>query len=321
MKLSVAMCTYNGARYVREQLDSIASQTRLPDQLVVCDDASTDETVEHLHEFAQRAPFTVQVIKNEKNLGSTRNFDHAIDFCEGDFIAFADQDDVWLPPKLEKLEERLINGSALAFTNGEIVDSSLHSMGASLWEAARFSDRDRKQFSSGGAFEVLMTHNVVTGAAMAFRAEFKRLIQPIPDGLVHQGVPVLHDWWAALLIAAVADLSFVDQRLFNYRQHEHQQLGVKPISNMTNSRLSLFKTQLSYVYALRERLETQTFFEVRPGVLEGLRDQIVHLESRIGMPRARARRLAPVARELFSRRYHRYSNGLYSAARDMLSRS
>src|SRR5215217_714545 len=110
-KFSVAMCTYNGARFVAEQLASIAAQTRPPDELVVCDDRSTDATIAYVREFARTAPFPVRIFENEKNVGSTKNFERALELCEGDFIAFGDQDDVWLPEKLRKLEDALANES------------------------------------------------------------------------------------------------------------------------------------------------------------------------------------------------------------------
>src|SRR5882762_9087557 len=100
MKISIAMCTYNGARYLREQLDSIAAQTRPPSELIVCDDNSLDETREIVAGFAASAPFPVRLGVNEQNLGSIRNFERAIKLCEGDLIALSDQDDVWLPEKL-----------------------------------------------------------------------------------------------------------------------------------------------------------------------------------------------------------------------------
>src|SRR6266849_5683432 len=98
------MCTYNGARFLSEQLESIAAQTRVPDELVVCDDGSTDETVEIIKAFVERAPFAVRLEINANNLGSTKNFEKAIGLCQGEIIALADQDDVWYPKKLELLE-------------------------------------------------------------------------------------------------------------------------------------------------------------------------------------------------------------------------
>ncbi|MCA1556539.1 MAG: glycosyltransferase, partial [Acidobacteria bacterium] len=86
VKFSIALCTYNGARYLPAQLDSIAAQTLLPDELVICDDCSTDETRDVITSFAARAPFAVRLYVNEVNLGSTKNFEQAISLCTGDII-------------------------------------------------------------------------------------------------------------------------------------------------------------------------------------------------------------------------------------------
>src|SRR5690348_14254665 len=101
--ISVAMATYNGARFVTEQLDSIAGQTQLPVEVVICDDRSTDETVSILESFAAKAPFRVTLHRNDEQLGYRLNFKKAVSFCTGDLIAFCDQDDVWHPDKLKTL--------------------------------------------------------------------------------------------------------------------------------------------------------------------------------------------------------------------------
>lgn len=322
-KFSVAMCTYNGTRFVAEQLASIAAQTRLPDELVVCDDRSTDATVECIREFARTAPFPVRIFENEKNTGSTKNFERAIELCEGDFIAVADQDDVWLPEKLQRLGESLANESTgLAFTDGEVVDESLRPLGERVWQTIRFGEEEQRLFREGRAFAVLLDHNVVTGAAMALKAEFKKLILPFPNDLTHDGIPVLHDWWTALLIAAVGEVSFVPESLFKYRQHSSQQMGViretdehAPASfRAAARRRNTFSAELHYVRAIRERLSAVE--GVRANVLPDLEARLIHLETRAAMPERRSRRIAPVLRELLARRYHLYSNGLASAAKD-----
>ena len=328
-KFSVAMCTYNGARFIGEQLASIAAQTRLPDELVVCDDRSTDRTVECIREFVRNAPFPVRLIQNEKNLGSTKNFERAIDLCTGDFIALADQDDVWLPEKLHRLESALTNeNTALAFTDGEVVDETLRPLGQRVWQTIRFGEDEQKLVHKARAFAVLLDHNVVTGAAMALKAGFKELILPIPNDLVHDGIPVLHDWWAALLAAAVAEISFIPESLFKYRQHSTQQMGV--ISGSDEERASgltarlrdsarrgnIFSGEIMYLRAILERLSSVKAFPVRADVLSDLEGRLTHLEMRAAMPERRLRRVAPVLRELVARRYHLYSNGLASAAKD-----
>ena len=107
--ISIALATYNGSRYIREQLDSIALQTRLPDELIISDDASTDDTLDIARDFARHVPFPVKIYKNQERLGSTRNFEIAILYCSGNLISLCDQDDIWYPNKLALSEERLIN--------------------------------------------------------------------------------------------------------------------------------------------------------------------------------------------------------------------
>ena len=315
-KFSVAMCTYNGAQFVREQLDSIAAQTRRPDELVVCDDRSTDATIELVRGFARRAPFTVRLYVNEKNLGSTKNFERVIDLCEGDLIALADQDDVWLPEKLQRLEHALEDEEVgLAFTDGEVVDESLHPLGPRVWETIRFGEQEQRLFREGRGFAVLLDHNVATGAAMALKARFKELILPIPNDLVHDGIPVLHDWWAALLVAAVAKVSFIPELLFKYRQHSSQQMGVTAPLHATARHGNRFSPEIDYLRAIIERLQALPF---RADVLSDLEARLKHLETRATMPEGRTRRVAPVLRELLARRYHLYSNGVRSATKDFL---
>jgi glycosyltransferase involved in cell wall biosynthesis len=101
VSISVAMATYNGAGYLAQQLESLASQEKWPLELVVCDDGSTDETVSMLENFSETSPFPIRIYRNERNLGFAENFLKAAALCKGDFIAFCDQDDVWLPNKLK----------------------------------------------------------------------------------------------------------------------------------------------------------------------------------------------------------------------------
>src|SRR5215510_13144854 len=100
VKISIAMCTHNGAPYLAEQLNSILAQTRLPDEVVVCDDCSSDNSRAILESFASKAPFLVSLQFNEQRLGSTKNFEKTIELCQGDVIALCDQDDVWSIEKL-----------------------------------------------------------------------------------------------------------------------------------------------------------------------------------------------------------------------------
>ena len=106
-KVSVFLCTFNGEKFLPEQLSSVSAQTRLPDELIAIDDSSSDDTMSILHDFAAKSTFPVQVLRNEHNLGVTANFARAVSACSGDFIVPCDQDDIWLPNKLATLAEVL----------------------------------------------------------------------------------------------------------------------------------------------------------------------------------------------------------------------
>src|ERR1700733_215732 len=138
MKISVAMGTYNGGARLSRQLSSLAGQTRLPDELVVFDDASSDATPRILHDFGEAAPFPVRIHVQNENVGSTENFEAAIRLAEGDIIATCDQDDVWYPEKLRAIEEAFesIHGADMVFSDGDVVDDDLRPLGYSLWDSA-----------------------------------------------------------------------------------------------------------------------------------------------------------------------------------------
>jgi glycosyltransferase involved in cell wall biosynthesis len=325
--LSVAMCTYNGARFLPEQLRSIAAQTRAPDELVVCDDQSSDDTPRLVESFAASAPFPVRLVRNEERLGSTRNFGRAVSLCRGSLIALSDQDDSWHPEKLERLESALeSSGAGLAFCDGEAVDEELRPLGAGVWESIRFGPREREKFRRGEAFDVLLDHNVVTGAAALFRAEFRDLVLPIPLGLMHDGWPVIHDGWTALLVSAVADIAAVPERLYSYRQHAGQQLGLrgafegaKPAAGVLEAarRGNDFGDELRYLSALYERLSANAGPGRGGRAVKELRARLAHVGARAGMPAPRLGRVPRVLGELLSLRYHRFSNGFASAAKDL----
>ena len=127
MSISIAMCTYNGEMYLQDQLDSIAKQTRLPDELVICDDNSSDHSLIIVEKFLTQSSFPVKIYKNQTNIGSTKNFEKAISLCGGDIIALADQDDVWHVDKLNITEESFCSSTniGVVFSNGNCVDENL----------------------------------------------------------------------------------------------------------------------------------------------------------------------------------------------------
>ncbi len=327
-KISVAMCTYNGALYLREQLDSIAAQTYLPDELVVCDDQSTDETCEIVEAFSKAAPFSVHLHVNEKNLGSTKNFERAIGFTRGDVIALADQDDVWLPEKLAKLASCLHDAHSvgLVFTDAEVVDEHLKPLGYRLWDSVGLDEAQRRLMRTGRALDVLLPGWSVTGATLAFRAKFKDLVLDIPTNL-----DLIHDGWIALLIASVAKVAFIEEPLIKYRQHARQQIGAKRgAAGQTEpaglkgiksaiSRTNSYDQMIAIGTQARNRLtERGDVYQSAESVAK-LDDRLMHLRTRAALPAKKLGRLGSVMSELMSRRYHLYANGFRSALKDLLA--
>ncbi|MCY7348381.1 MAG: glycosyltransferase family 2 protein, partial [Pyrinomonadaceae bacterium] len=222
-KVSIALCTYNGADFLDEQLASFLKQTRLPDELTVSDDCSEDETLTKLKRFADVAPFPVRIYENESNLRSTKNFEKAIKLCAGDIIFLSDQDDYWQPRKIERMlrEFQRDKEIGLVFSNAEIVGEKMQPLGRTLWDFT-FSAEKRAEASNENLFNVLMSQNAVTGATMAFRSEYREIFMPIPNDIPN----LIHDSWISLSIAALAKSAFIDENLIKYRQHSAQQLGI-----------------------------------------------------------------------------------------------
>jgi len=220
MTISIALCTYNGEKYLEEQLDSIANQSRLPDELIVCDDNSSDQTLSILQRFSESGCFPVRIFTNHVNIGSTKNFETAIRLCKDGIIALSDQDDVWHNDKLELIEEVFNTSTQVGavFSNGNIVNEDLSPLGYTLWDKFCFGKKLRIKFLNGKAFQVLLSQNFVTGATKAFRSSFRNKILPISPLWVH-------DCWIAHLLSIISDIIFIDKELIEYRIHKEQLIG------------------------------------------------------------------------------------------------
>nr|WP_306459713.1 glycosyltransferase [Edaphobacter lichenicola] len=247
VRFSIAMCTYNGEKYLGEQLESIARQQQLPAELVLCDDCSSDATVSIAERFAVESPFPVRIIRNPKNLGYRGNFAQAIELCTGELIALCDQDDVWYPQKLKKLKELFLSNPSAAgvFSNGDLIDSSSRLLGKDLWGSFQFDTFDQMNFRSGQAVGVLLKRNVVTGMAFAIRSSSKNELLAMPSSWNH-------DAWLALMLAAHARLIACPEHLVGYRVHGNQQIGV-PISLKEKCSYILSHGISGYIQLSRDR--------------------------------------------------------------------
>ena len=316
---SIAMCTYNGSSFLPEQLESIAAQTRLPDELVICDDRSSDGTAALIEEFAARTPFPVRLVVNGSTLGSTKNFENAISRTQHEVIVLADQDDVWYPDKLERMEQVFARSKDVvaAFSDADIIDDRSKSLGKLLWASFSFSANEQQTFSDGHALDVLVKHWVVTGATMAFRREWLGVLLPMPASDVH-------DRWISFLLAACGPITPISEPLMQYRRHHGQQIGAG--ASTFQARLaragitgeSRYQSDIDRFLDLKARLEF--FRSVIPDAERGIREvenKIAHLQHRIGVRRMRLNRIPNVVREVCNRGYWRYAAGWESVAKDL----
>ena len=208
--VSIAMTTYNGERFLRKQLDSIYIQTYKNIEVVVGDDKSTDTTVTILEEY--RKKYGLRYFINENNLGFMRNFEKVIRLCGGRYIALADQDDIWLPNKIERLVNKICEYS-LIFSDAQYIDKDDNVFAPSIMRFIGAPDL------TGKPFRILTFSNYVTGCTILFKRELLTIALPIPEGESY------HDWWLSLIACKQNGLLYLDEPLLYYRKHDRNTLG------------------------------------------------------------------------------------------------
>lgn len=315
-KVSIALATCNGARYLPDLLNSILHQDYMPSELVICDDVSEDETLNILESFIQQAPFTVRVYRNKTRLGVVENFSQIISICRNEYIVLADQDDIWRADKLALIVNTLTKPGCMAvFSDANLVAEDLNPMGYTMWQRTSFNENEQKVVKEGRAFEVLLKHRIVTGATLGFKKDLCELILPIPENWPH-------DAWIAMVAAANGKLWTISEPLIDYRQHEGNVTGGKKKTFFEEIRAALrinrsnwYKNEIANLHELNKRLNSMSD---TAQAQELLVEKISHLEARAGLPISRWRRLPGVLREISAGRYARFSRNKGSIAIDLL---
>jgi glycosyltransferase involved in cell wall biosynthesis len=225
MKLSVAFIVYNGSNYMEQQLDSILNQTVKVDEIVVCEDNSTDNTKEILEKYNKANPGLFKILHNSQNLGSNKNAEKAIQHCNGDIVFLSDHDDEWLPNKVERTlqyfeQNPQING---VFSNGYLMNaqSEIDTKNA-LWDSMSFPFTQLKNNSALLREYIHTNENSATGAAMAFRRKLSFLDQPFPSIKF-----LIHDRWISMNLSNDNGLGYIEDKLIKYRLHPKQETGGK----------------------------------------------------------------------------------------------
>ena len=222
MKISVAFIVYNGARYLCTQLDSILAQTHGVDEIIVCDDTSSDNTKVILEEYKNKHPNLFFIHYNTQNLGPTKNIEKAIQACTGDIILLADQDDYWEANKVETIvkwfeQNPNMNG---VFTNGFLINSNEKlDRKYGLWDIMSFP-YNKVNNSQDLKLYINTVENSVTGATLAIRNNLTFLKQPFPQ-IKH----LVHDRWLAMNLAENNSLGILEEKLIRYRIHSEQTIG------------------------------------------------------------------------------------------------
>ena len=311
LRTSVAMCTFNGGRYLEEQLESIAGQTRLPCELVVCDDGSMDDTIAILERFKAKAPFEVTIVQNTLRIGSTRNFDQAIGMARGEFIALCDQDDRWLPHKLQRLSDCLIENPFLGgvFSDAELIDGDGKRVGKALFARHRFTPAKQRSFVNCPT-ATLLKHDVVTGATLMFRSMIRRYCSPIPATWVHDG-------WLAWMLALHSRLTLIPEPLIEYRIHAGQQLGVGSQAQRGNgeTRRQFYARVARQFEDLLNRVLAEGWSE-HDALVENIREKIDFLKSQAALSQQLGVRTMQMLGLL--PKYLHYARGLAAVRTDLL---
>lgn len=278
--ISVAMCTYNGAAFLKEQLQSIISQTVPPDEIVICDDCSKDNTIEVAKSVLSQWQGTVKIIENEHNLGYKMNFQKAISLCEGDLIFLSDQDDIWRPKKIEHMKMVFAKHpeAQLVFHDVELVDEQLRPIAPSFWQILHFNAAEFLH----GCYDRLLLGNVVQGSACAFRRGLFEKAYPFPKEAVH-------DEWLALVATLFGSLIPITEPLMKYRQGHNQiggeersfkrgvQLWKKNARSLTMKHIKQLNDRISVLSGLKQRYQQN----VKKTFGKKIDDSIIFYERRL----------------------------------------
>jgi glycosyltransferase involved in cell wall biosynthesis len=236
MKISVAMCTYNGEKYIKTQLESILKQTVSVDEIVICDDGSKDKTFEMIAQFQIEYPNKIFLYKNSVNMGSTKNFEKSISICTGDYIFLSDQDDVWKADKVEKIIQHFTDNPSIEaiFSNADLINENNEKINTiTLWDSVFFIEKQLKKPLDLFCL-IKSKRNMVTGATLCIKKEVKDLIIPFPNIKKYY-----HDEWIAIIIASRNKLNYITEELISYRIHSKQQIGGKTSFNKDTSQKHL----------------------------------------------------------------------------------
>ena len=225
-KVDILLATYNGEKYLREQIDSILNQSYKDFRLLISDDCSNDLTRSILEEYKNKDS-RIEVFFQENNLGVVKNFEFLLGKVEAKYYMFSDQDDIWKENKIEKSLSKIEEGFDLVYSDLEVVDENLNVIYESYWKLKGIYDKIKKYNN----FNSLYLNNFVTGCTMISRKELINKFLPLPNTSKY----VLHDYWISLILSQDGRISYIEEPLIKYRQHKNNKVGSKKKSDELKS--------------------------------------------------------------------------------------
>jgi len=311
--ISVAMCTYNGAKYLSEQLRSIADQTLSVDELVVCDDKSSDDSIKILETFAATSPFPVYIHVNEQNFGSTKNFEKCLTLCKGDVIFLCDQDDLWREDKVQKQVDYLNEHPQIdaVFSDGLLIDDNSKPTGITIWQEIEFNQPGQNKWKNGKPHEILFNGFVVTGATLAIRKSCLERLVPFPTHVPD----LIHDAWIAVVLSLENKIDFIADTLIMYRIHSSQQVGFGSRLEKVHLKDRLLRNREEKLVPLKEKAnKLNELYLLLRSVPFVPREKLIklylsqkHFNRRASLPEKRYKRLTPVLNQVV-RGYYKFSS-------------
>lgn len=313
--ISIALCVFNGEKFLPDQLKSISEQTRLPDELVVVNDTSSDNSLQIIQAFEKTAQFPVIIHTNTAQLGPAKSFKKAFELCTGEYIAPSDQDDFWISNKLYLLENALIANPKIgySFANSELVDENLKPFGYTMFDRLKLSSTQTNAFNNGQQMQILLKRNIITGMNALFKAKPLRDINYfIPEGW-------MHDAWYALYLSSIGYKGvLINTVTVRYRQHHKQVLGGKKQTLLENfssvGNTYYFNRIIDNITNAQDFLSSQ-FCAVLLSELNKKKQHIIFREKLTNGNSILS--VFSWLHNILNKKYFKYSDGIFSAVKDL----
>lgn len=268
MQVDILLATYNGEKYLREQIDSILGQTHQNFRLLIRDDCSSDKTPVIIKEYVEKYPEKIFCLTSDERLGVKSNFSRLLNQSSADYICFADQDDVWFSNKIELTLNELLHLEIenskhcpiLVHTDLEVVDEHLRTLHPSFWTYSNIFPKKSRTLNR------LLVQNVITGCTVMINRSLAKLIKPVPSETI------MHDWWMGLVASTFGIVREIPRSTLFYRQHSQNTLGAKRFGSFRYIKDGVRKLARGNEI---KRVQAHVFYERYKGALPTSQEQMV----------------------------------------------